>query len=510
MFQPQPTPYSPLSSYGLIGSTPGAAADFNYEQHRSPSVVDNGGPTVFRDPVFRPSSGLPSAFHTLSPPPRFKMEAPNPADDLERQEAMAREYKPNLEGPLVGEKKSSVAIAEEYAKADPVYVAKTAHLPQTYSHYRQIQGDGNCGWRAAAFSYFEILVQTGDKAKIEEELARMTSFGNLLANVGGFDSWLCEDMSGETLDLLKDLASIPDQTEAMGLVLEKLNDRSISDTIVYHLRMLASSWLRADPGLYQGFIQGPEGLDGYCKEMQAVNQEIDHLGMTLLIDVLLKPIGVAVEIVYLDRSEGTQANTHLFEPTDSNGVPTHPCAPRIYLLYRPSHYDILYKEITALPIRQDLQVNRATSFSHQHAVQNTTGISNFSSVDMSAILGIPGFSMQPMHNLPPTYPYSDFAPSPMSPSISPITAAVPSPPAEFPLCQKTLLQLPVSVGTPTSFRPSKYNWEAASEWQDTPTFQTNTFKNSHYNTAHYNNSNFQPEQWSPENEEPSTSRKKTG
>jgi ubiquitin thioesterase protein OTUB1 len=31
-----------------------------------------------------------------------------------------------MQGPLVGEKKSSHAIAEEYAKADPIYVAKTA------------------------------------------------------------------------------------------------------------------------------------------------------------------------------------------------------------------------------------------------------------------------------------------------------------------------------------------------------------------------------------------------
>jgi hypothetical protein len=65
----------------------------------------------------------------------------------------------------VGEKKNSHAITEEYAKADPIYVAKTAvsasadlhctstnclvckALPQKYSHYRPILGDGNCGWR---------------------------------------------------------------------------------------------------------------------------------------------------------------------------------------------------------------------------------------------------------------------------------------------------------------------------------------------------------------------------
>lgn len=87
----------------------------------------------------------------------------------------------NIEqGPLVGEKTPSHAISQEYAKADPTYVAKTLvsrlapsallvlppgkpranafvfgtaidsdnqALPQTYSHFRPIQGDGNCGWR---------------------------------------------------------------------------------------------------------------------------------------------------------------------------------------------------------------------------------------------------------------------------------------------------------------------------------------------------------------------------
>ncbi len=39
------------------------------------------------------------------------------------------------QGPLVGEKKSSRAITEEYAKADPIYVAKTAV---------SISADANC------------------------------------------------------------------------------------------------------------------------------------------------------------------------------------------------------------------------------------------------------------------------------------------------------------------------------------------------------------------------------
>lgn len=66
-------------------------------------------------------------------------------DDLAAQEALARDFQPDLsvrfpllgcsrtsqltaevQGPLVGDKKSSLAITEEYARADPIYVAKTA------------------------------------------------------------------------------------------------------------------------------------------------------------------------------------------------------------------------------------------------------------------------------------------------------------------------------------------------------------------------------------------------
>lgn len=78
------------------------------------------------------------------------------------------------QGPRVGDKTPIAAITEEYAKGDPIYVAKTlvsfsSHLPfallplgnpidesvlmvvqalpETYSHYRPVKGDGNCGWR---------------------------------------------------------------------------------------------------------------------------------------------------------------------------------------------------------------------------------------------------------------------------------------------------------------------------------------------------------------------------
>lgn len=387
-------------------------------------------------------------------------------------------------------------------------------------------------------------------------------------------------MVDETLSLLRDLASAlqgpPDAADQ--LLIRRFNDREVSNAIVYHLRLLSSTSLKANPAMYQDFIQGDLGVDGYSKEwLEAPNQEIDHLGIMLLIDVLLKPVGFAVEIIYLDRSAGSQVNSHMFQD-EEDGVPTNPGSPIIHLLYRPSHYDILYKDRPVVPQQQrvddaarltDIQVNRAVDFTKHQRLQTTTAsLQDYANLDMSALLNIPGFCTPPPshHGFPTQYTSLEqsYPGSQISTSISPISPGQPSnegpnlalstrfPPqqaanlAPSPLSTQhsglstfpaSNTQLPIhsqitrlhpispslstspslslsthpalssrpsdpsSPGSASSFRPSKYEWEAAADWHDGPIFQTSTFKNSHYNTAHYNNPNFQPEEWNPESED---------
>ncbi|EPQ66470.1 Bgt-2863 [Blumeria graminis f. sp. tritici] len=477
--------------------------------------------------------------------------------DLEAQAALAMDFLPSLEGPLVGQKKSSHVITEEYAKADPVYVAKTAVLPQMYSHYRPILGDGNCGWRALGFAYFETLLRLQNKARLEAEIARMSSLNNLLITSGGFESWLFEDMAMETTNLLRDLADYVelDMRKAQNILLERFNNNEVSNSIIYHFRLLTSSWLKANPAMYEGFILDGNGVDAYRKNyIEPVNLEIEHLIMCLLIDVLLKPIGIAVEIVYLDRTPGTQANTHLFQPEDPAGVPTNPEGPVIHLLFRPSHYDILYREqsvpsalLTTPTHVTDIQANRA--FTQQHVAQNVISSPiEDTSLDTSLLSCLPGFSMPSelqcrhlnTYPSPPERTYNNvpvgISPLSPDPSTQQFSVEFPSYPMQLPLTTPPTLHSPITTPLPpqvplsadnsssytsptfpfspklpsrssmSSFRPSKYEWAAACDRKEGGhvAFQSPTFKNSHYNAAHYNNVNFQPEQWVPDADEAST------
>jgi len=395
---------------------------------------------------------------------------------------------------------------------------------------------------AVAFAYFETLIRLGDRNRLAEEVARMTSFNNFLRTVGGYSD-LVTDMADEAIDLLRTIsASIADAPGAAELILaQRFADANIGSYIIAHFRYLAASWLKKYPDEYQGFI-ADIGIDEYCRTtLEPSHEEIDHVGMKLLIDVLLRPIGISVVIAHLDRSAGSEVNHHQFPADESIGVQE----PIIYLLFRPTHYDILYKDLPQQPQQlpltgTSLQVNRA-AFQQRHTQRTMDPFSI--GLDMNALASIPALDLPPQPFNPVSGSHIDqsyaasSSISPISPDgsmtafpsssahISPGFSSQPAPSPSLlsptmisphPTFVSSNIEMPIEAilddrrGSATSlagnggtFRPSKYEWEAAAEWQEppAPTFTTSTFKNSHYNTAHYQNPNFHPEEWTPDMDE---------
>ncbi|ROT41061.1 cysteine proteinase [Sodiomyces alkalinus F11] len=474
-------------------------------------------------------------------------------DEVAAQHCAAERYEPVLEGPLVGHKLSSDVITAEYAKADPVYVEKTV----TYSHFRPIQGDGNCGWRAIAFSYFEHLVLASDPDKLLQEIARLTSLNNYISNVGGYDFTLFEDMVQETVTLLKEVAQLSGEPlAAMDHLLKRFNDPECANGIIYHMRLLAGSWLKGNVAEYEPFFVGDGGLHHWCHvNIESPNREIDHVGITLLTAILLKPAGFVLEIAYLDRTPGTQANVYRF-PEEATGQDADNLGPIIYLLFRPDHYDILYKALPeevplsrtagAVPVSDpspppgagNLQVNLVT-FAHQHhqIISAPPSLRDFSIVDYTELARLPGSggppsvisssvaapaAPSPMHNAFSVSPQSPWLmdpfpesgipqaiasqPQPLPPAVS--TQALPHPPPQ-PLAPAAQAN-PTKTGQTVDYQlrfssqcfhlknsPVERSLLSQNSFPE-PGFTTTMFKNSHFNKAHYNNPQFHPEQWTPD------------
>ncbi|TRZ04766.1 hypothetical protein HGM15179_022341, partial [Zosterops borbonicus] len=65
-------------------------------------------------------------------------------------------------------------------------------------------------------------------------------------------------------------------------------------------------------------------------EVEPMCKESDHIHII----ALARALHVSILVEYMDRGEGGATNPHVF-PEGSQ--------PRVCLLYRPGHYDILYK-----------------------------------------------------------------------------------------------------------------------------------------------------------------------
>jgi ubiquitin thioesterase protein OTUB1 len=359
-----------------------------------------------------------------------------------------------------------------------------------------------------------LLVKSGSKDRIEAERVRLGEMTGLLENVGGFSPYVFQDFVDETLALLERMANLvgqQSQDQAMAELLDAFNTTEVSNSVMYHFRMLASSHLKGNRDTYGAFVTTPSGVDGYCSEvLERHGVELDHLGLTLLVNVLLKDAGFVLEVAYLDRSPGSAVNTYRF-PEEANNQHPSELGPMIYLLYRPDHYDILY-----VPEPVDVQVHRVATFSHSYEIESSPiSLGNFGAVDMHTLSLIPGFgapapSLGPMLDTTQS-PLTTYTPSPVSPWVS-------SPYVE-PVQQPPPAPLPVPVPTPAPapqthpLRFSEYcqlrEYVDNNTWRE-QTLQTTTFKNSHFNVAHYNNPNFQPEEYKPGAEDHDTPPRASG
>ena len=181
----------------------------------------------------------------------------------------------------------------------------------------------------------------------------------------GFDAIVFEDALEAWCDQLNRIGIAPAASGAEPLTLRELEAASgedsggLADMGVMLLRLLASAELRSRADFFAPFVLGasdddPRACDvpSFCaRRVEPMGCESDHVHVVALTDAL----GVAVRVEYLDRSEeedgggsggsggGTGGGGSGGSPNHHDFVPEGASAPpRVVLLYRPGHYDILY------------------------------------------------------------------------------------------------------------------------------------------------------------------------
>jgi ubiquitin thioesterase protein OTUB1 len=186
---------------------------------------------------------------------------------------------------------------------------------------------------AMAFAYLEALIRAGDKSKFMVEEVRLKSMQNIL-DAAGFQQDVWEDFAEELWDLMRRIAGslhspadAQSSADTKSILLTAFNNIGLQASIIAYLRFLTSSYMQTHAEDFQPFLMG-EDVPSFCQRtIIPFNHEIENLGITALSEFLLKPAGLSLEILYLDRSAGDEVNEHTFPAEYPSGT--------LRLLYRP-------------------------------------------------------------------------------------------------------------------------------------------------------------------------------
>jgi len=239
---------------------------------------------------------------------------------------------------------------------------------QHYTHIRTVRGDGNCYFRAFLYALLEhilLLQQNNDKGATSTEAQRLldyfqhTSWKDVLA--AGYEEMALEVFYDAMVELLQSVVSSSSNdpsssiADAAAKLHEELNaENSTSDYCTWYLRVVTATHLKKDPDRFLPFLlqqqQGTEFLDmnQFCARcVEPMGQECEQLQVLALAEA----VGVGVRIEYLDgrplRQPENELHHHEFGPSNSDNnnssANTTTTTTQLTLLYRPGHYDILYK-----------------------------------------------------------------------------------------------------------------------------------------------------------------------
>ncbi|OKP08643.1 Ubiquitin thioesterase otubain-like [Penicillium subrubescens] len=291
------------------------------------------------------------------------MDALSP-DKMERFHKLSDDFEPHLHDPLVSTKQLSISIALDYANADPTLATKASMLAVAHPMNRIMKSDGNCGWRAVAFGYFETLFALRDPTRLQHELIRIKSLSLLLGQVGQ-----PEQLYGVFVDATADIfertfAAIQNGERNEAFLVNAFNEEYNSNAVLTYFRLLTSAWMKLNPHSYHNFLSLP--LEQYCAtHIETAQTEIDEVGLQALVDVVIEGSGFGLEVLRLDRGEDDVLTPDQLSPSRPSGI-------TISLLCRPGHHDLLY------PADQTIHITPVVNY--QYAMS-----SNYSQWDQNAL-----------------------------------------------------------------------------------------------------------------------------
>lgn len=215
---------------------------------------------------------------------------------------------------------------------DAVFLTKALSLfrtagghPAKYRRIRYARRDGNCFFRCASFRLLELMMSSPSFVRDSIAQVRCSTTG-MISHFGEYS----EDFAQPVIDLMERIqAGTVSTTEALsGRVLS-----GDAPFIIVFFRYAVSLYLRNNADDFTPFIMGL-GYDTVASYCTAEVEPVDHESDNVQLVAFAKLFKVQLVVEMMDRSPGEVTNSFVVVGADGE-------CPKIHLVYRPGHYDLL-------------------------------------------------------------------------------------------------------------------------------------------------------------------------
>ena len=236
------------------------------------------------------------------------------------------------------------------------------------------------------------------------------------------------------------------------------------------IQLITSAWMKSNAESYANFLDDMD-VHTYCtRNIEPFAIELDHVGLQALATAIINEAGMAIEVLYLDRSAGVEVTPHRLPVLDANNH-ERKGGPTVQLLYRPcvspwtwnhlklalicsrGHYDLLYKAEDVAEMSRHAMSNpeiRLVS-APQIPISRTAHFPH--DVDLDMLADIPGFSssMFPM-------PYTHTSTEPYQSTVEPFLSTPRTIPPATPIFRPYHNQVETFSSTPRTTTPATPNY----------------------------------------------------
>lgn len=231
------------------------------------------------------------------------------------------------QGPLVSPLLPLTVLNDEFPDSNFALKLDLLNSQHNFSNVRKCRRDGNCFYRAVAF----YLIETFKKDPQGSIQKYQNKWKDQLKAVG-YDQTIFDDFSESFWSYL----------DAKEISLQEAweTDEYTSNMALMLLRLLTSAHIRSNQDDFSAFIefapQDANNIEKWCeRSVDSVGVDADQVQLIALAKAL------QIEIVVANLGSGLVSQDLQVTEFDFKHNSSDPV---IHLLYRPGHYDLLYKK----------------------------------------------------------------------------------------------------------------------------------------------------------------------